>query len=104
MIDRKSQDYIKDLRYSRQIGTYGNETMKKLSELKVFIIGLKGLGVEVAKNIILSGPKRVSLYDQDIVSLKHLGTNFYLIEEDIGKKTLSKASLEKLKNLNPTFI
>ena len=95
------QDYRKDLRYSRQIGTYGNETMKKLSELKVFIIGLKGLGVEVAKNIILSGPKRVSLYDKDIVSLKILGTNFYLEEEDIGKKTLSEASLQKLKNLNP---
>ena len=100
-MERLSQDYRKDLRYSRQIGTYGNEAMKKLSELKVFIIGLKGLGVEVAKNIILSGPKRVSLYDEDIVDIKHLGTNFYLTEEDIGQKTLSKASLEKLKILNP---
>ena len=100
-MEKIRQDYRKDLRYSRQIGTYGNETMKKLSELKVFIIGLKGLGVEVAKNIILSGPKRVSLYDKDIVTLKHLGTNFYLKEEDIGKKTLSEASLQKLKNLNP---
>ena len=98
------QDYKKDLRYSRQIGTYGHETMKKLSELKVFIIGLKGLGVEVAKNIILSGPKRVSIYDKDIVALKHLGTNFYLIKEDIGKKNLSEASLQKLKNLNPFTI
>ena len=95
------QDYKKELRYSRQIGTYGNETMKKLSELKVFIIGLKGLGIEVAKNIILSGPKKVSLYDKDIVALEHLGTNYYLKEEDIGKKTLTEGSLKKLKNLNP---
>ena len=98
------QDYKKELRYSRQIGTYGNETMKKLSELKVFIIGLKGLGIEVAKNIILSGPKKVSLYDKDIVSLEHLGTNFYLTEEDVGKKTITEASLQKLKNLNPFTI
>ena len=95
------QDYKKELRYSRQTGTYGNETMKKLSELKVFIIGLKGLGIEVAKNIILSGPKKVSLYDKDIVALEHLGTNYYLKEEDIGKKTLTEGSLKKLKNLNP---
>ena len=100
-MDRIGEDYRKELRYSRQIGTYGNETMKKLSELKVFIIGLKGLGIEVAKNIILSGPKRVSLYDKDIVALEHLGTNFYLTENDIGNKTLSEASLQKLKNLNP---
>ena len=100
-MDRTTQDYKKGIRYSRQIGTYGNETMKKLSELKVFIIGLKGLGIEVAKNIILSGPKIVSLYDKDIVALEHLGTNFYITEEDIGKKTLTEASLKKLKNLNP---
>ena len=100
-MDRTMQDYKKELRYSRQIGTYGNETMKKLSELKVFIIGLKGLGIEVAKNIILSGPKKVSLYDKDIVALEHLGTNYYLKEEDIGKKTLTEGSLKKLKNLNP---
>ena len=100
-MDRTMQDYKKELRYSRQTGTYGNETMKKLSELKVFIIGLKGLGIEVAKNIILSGPKKVSLYDKDIVALEHLGTNYYLKEEDIGKKTLTEGSLKKLKNLNP---
>jgi ubiquitin-activating enzyme E1 len=96
-MEKIRQDYRKDLRYSRQIGTYGNETMKKLSELKVFIIGLKGLGVEVAKNIILSGPKRVSLYDKDIVTLKHLGTNFYLKEEDIGKKLYPKLHYKSLK-------
>ena len=101
MSDRTKEDLRKDLRYSRQIGAYGSETMKKLSELKVFIMGLKGLGIEVAKNIILSGPKRVSLYDKDIVQKKHLGTNFYLKEEDIEKKTLSEASLQNLKNLNP---
>jgi len=101
MTDKIKEDYKKDLRYSRQIGTYGNETMKKLSELKILIIGLKGLGVEVAKNIILSGPKRVSLYDKDLVVLKYLGTNFYLKKEDVGKKTLSEASLQSLKNLNP---
>ena len=39
--------------------------------------------------------------DKDIVSLEHLGTNFYLTEEDVGKKTITEASLQKLKNLNP---
>lgn len=42
--------------YSRQIGTFGMETMGKLIEMKVFI-GMRGLGVETAKNIILACPK-----------------------------------------------
>ena len=44
--------------YSRQIGTIGMETMKKLVELKILIIGLRGLGIETAKNIILASQKK----------------------------------------------
>ena len=43
--------------YSRQIFTYGKETMDKIVNLKILIIGLRGLGIETAKNIILAGPK-----------------------------------------------
>ena len=39
--------------YSRQIFTYGKETMDKIVNLKILIIGLRGLGIETAKNIIL---------------------------------------------------
>jgi ubiquitin-activating enzyme E1 len=42
--------------YSRQIGTYGAETMGKLIKMKVLVQGLRGLGVEVSKNLILAGP------------------------------------------------
>ena len=48
--------------YSRQIGAIGIETMKKLSYLKILIINLRGLGIEIAKNIILAGPNRVSIF------------------------------------------
>lgn len=43
--------------YSRQIGTFGMETMGKLIKMKVLLIGMRGLGVETAKNIILACPK-----------------------------------------------
>ncbi len=42
--------------YSRQIGTFGMETMGKLIKMKVLIVGMRGLGVECAKNLILAGP------------------------------------------------
>ena len=34
--------------YSRQIGTFGMETMGKLIKMKILIVGLRGLGVETA--------------------------------------------------------
>ena len=41
--------------------------MGKLVKMKVFIHGLKGLGVEVAKNLILAGPAQVVLHDNGLV-------------------------------------
>lgn len=49
----------------------------KLKQMHVLIIGLRGLGVEVAKNLILAGPHSVSVYDEGIVAVEDLGTNFY---------------------------
>jgi ubiquitin-activating enzyme E1 len=31
--------------------------------MRCFIYGLRGLGVEVAKNLILAGPSAVTIYD-----------------------------------------
>ena len=87
--------------YSRSIFTFGLETMKKLSQLKILIIGMRGLGVETAKNIILSGPEQVDIYDGYLVRINDLGSNFYLSESDVLKKRRDEASLEKLSKLNP---
>jgi len=87
--------------YSRQIGTFGMEAMGKLVKLEILIYGLRGLGVETAKNIILAGPYRVSIHDSTIVSLNDLGSNFYLNESHIGKTRRDEASISQLKELNP---
>ena len=87
--------------YSRQIGTVGIETMKQLVQLKILIIGLRGLGIEIAKNIILSGPNKVSIFDPEIANINDLGANFYLTSEDVkNKKRRDKACLKKLSELN----
>ena len=87
--------------YSRQIQTFGIETMKKLSKLKIIIYGIRGLGVEIAKNLILSGPKQVYIYDKNLVKLNDLGNNFFINEKDVNNKNRDEASLNELKELNP---
>ena len=92
---------IKENLYSRQIGTYGEEAMRKILDLNVLILGLKGIGIETAKNIILTGPKTVFLFDPDITELKDLGSNYYLNNDDINKNRIDYSCLKSLSNLNP---
>ena len=67
--------------------------MGKLVKLKVLIVGLRGLVVETAKNIILAGPAAVHLYDPTIARINDLGSNFYLTEEHVGKVSRAEACL-----------
>ena len=85
--------------YSRQIIFLGMETMEKISQLKILIIGLRGLGVEIAKDIIVSGPNKVTVFDPNKVQIKDLGSNFYLSENDLGKRR-DESCIKKLQKLN----
>ena len=87
--------------YSRQILTYGLDTMDSIIKLKILIIGLRGLGIEIAKNIILAGPKEVSISDKNICKINDLGSNFFVDENDVNKKNLEDSCYDKLKLLNP---
>ena len=85
--------------YSRQVAAYGANSMNKLTKLKILIYRIGGLGIEIAKNIILAGPKKVSIYDDKKIKIEDLGCNFYITEEDIGKRK-DEVCLSKLKELN----
>ena len=87
--------------YSRQIGTFGMETMGKLIKMKVLIVGMRCLGVETAKNFILAGPHRVDIYDPTTTEIRDLGANFYLTEHHIGNISRAVTSVDKLKEFNP---
>ena len=72
--------------YSRQIYTYGIDTMEKIINLKILIIGLRGLGIEIAKNLVLAGPKQLTIYDENLCTINDLSSNFFINESDILKK------------------
>ncbi|KFX87038.1 hypothetical protein V490_08613 [Pseudogymnoascus sp. VKM F-3557] len=72
--------------YSRQLYVLGHEAMKRMSASNVLIVGLKGLGVEVAKNIALAGVKSLTLYDRTPAAISDLSSQFFIHEEDVGKE------------------
>ena len=85
--------------YSRQLSTYGLENMKKICQLKILIIGLRGLGIEITKNLLLSGVNYIEIYDENKCDIKDMGSNFYISSNDINKRR-DEACLSKLKELN----
>ncbi|KAI0240926.1 E1 ubiquitin-activating protein [Massospora cicadina] len=85
--------------YSRQLYVLGHEAMRRLAGSNVLIMGLGGLGVEIAKNIILAGVKSVTLYDPTPATYYDLSSQFYLSEADIGQPR-DRCSAPKLALLN----
>lgn len=77
----------------------GKEAMHQLASAHVLISGMRGLGVEIAKNIILGGAKSVIIHDRDQVDYADLSSQYYFTESDIGKNRATIA-LKKLSELN----
>ncbi|KAL5288734.1 UBA1 family protein [Megaselia abdita] len=85
--------------YSRQLYVLGADAMRRMASSDILLSGLNGIGVEIAKNIILGGVKSITLHDKAVCSLRDLSSQFYLTEADIGKNR-AEASCSQLSELN----
>ena len=91
-------DDVKD-RYSRYIGAMGIEAVKRQANANIFLTGANALGIEIAKNLILSGCKSFVIHDHKKVNQFDLAGQFFLNENDIHLNR-AEASLTKLQQLN----
>lgn len=90
--------------YSRQLYVLGKEAMLKMQKANVLIVGLKGLGIEIAKNVALAGVKTLDLYDPFNAELKDLSSQFFLDQnEDLGlpRDLVSQRKLVELNSYVP---
>ncbi|ETP47163.1 hypothetical protein F442_06799 [Phytophthora nicotianae P10297] len=99
-IDQSGAASIDEGLYSRQLYVMGREAQLRMGTSNVLIVGLNGLGVEIAKNVILAGVKSVTLHDDTPASKLDLASQFYLTEGDMGKPRAA-VSVKKLAELNP---
>ncbi|XP_059137244.1 SUMO-activating enzyme subunit 1 [Peromyscus eremicus] len=86
--------------YDRQIRLWGLEAQKRLRASRVLIVGMKGLGAEIAKNLILAGVKGLTMLDHEQVSPEDPGAQFLIRTGSVGRNR-AEASLERAQNLNP---
>ena len=54
-VETKNEAKIDTVLHSRPLYVWGHEAMLRIAQSDVLIVGLNGLGVEAAKNVILAG-------------------------------------------------
>ncbi|TRY99758.1 hypothetical protein DNTS_020933 [Danionella cerebrum] len=86
--------------YDRQIRLWGLDAQKRLRGSRVLLVGLRGLGAEIAKNLILAGVKGLTLLDHEKVTEESRRAQF-LIPVDADGQNQAQASLERAQFLNP---
>lgn len=61
----------------------------------MFISGINAVGIEITKNIVLSGVQTLTMHDSEVTRWEDLSGQFYLTEQDLGKNR-AEASLMKI--------
>ncbi|GAM90106.1 hypothetical protein ANO11243_081460 [Dothideomycetidae sp. 11243] len=97
---KDSNGEIDESLYSRQLYVLGHEAMKRMGASHILVVGLKGLGVEIAKNIALAGVKSLTLFDPKPAEIKDLSSQFFLHPEDVGKPRAT-VTIPRVAELNP---
>ncbi|XP_035675707.1 ubiquitin-like modifier-activating enzyme 1 [Branchiostoma floridae] len=85
--------------YSRQLYVLGHDAMRRMGQSNILISGMRGLGVEIAKNVVLGGVKSVTIHDMGEATKVDLSSQFFLTEDDVGKNR-AEATQQHLAELN----
>ena len=73
-------------RWSRYIGAMGIDAVSRQAKADILVIGLAPFALEVVKNLVLSGCRKLTIVEDGEVELQDLSGGFFYQEEDIGKK------------------
>lgn len=86
--------------YSRQLYVLGHEAMRRMQATNLLLVGMRGLGIEISKNLALAGVKSLTLHDPEAISITDLSSQFYFTETDVGQNR-AEISMKHLRDLNP---
>lgn len=77
----------------------GIDAVSKQSKADILVFGLNPLALEVVKNLVLSGCRRLTICDEKLVTIEDLAGGFFYTLEDVGKKRV-ESILYKIRELN----
>ena len=83
-----------------QIRLWGLDAQKRLRAARILVAGMRGLGNEVAKNLVLAGVNSMTILDHENMTKEDCVSSFLAPTDHVGKNR-AQASLERLKQRNP---
>ena len=86
--------------YDRQIRLWGLDAQKRLRASRVLVAGMKGLGCEVVKNLVLAGVNSLTMIDHENLTTEDTDSQFLAPREKCGTNR-AEASLDRVRQLNP---
>lgn len=100
----KAKGVDSDTVYDRQIRLWGHDAQARLSGARVLVVGVGGLGAEVAKNVALAGCGHLAVMDPEgaVCAASDLRANFLIHADDVSAGTSrSEACVARLRDMNP---
>lgn len=87
--------------YSRQLYVLGHDAMRRMALANVLISGMGGLGIEIAKNVVLAGVKAVTVHDpSQEVDPYERSSQFFLRDQPSGSRSFLESTAAELSELN----
>ncbi|AHI06249.1 THIF family protein [Bdellovibrio bacteriovorus W] len=93
-------EYVLHRRFDRMGRLVGDQTMKKLFNTHVMVIGLGGVGSWTAESLARSGVGKITIVDFDEICITNANRQLHALQGLVGKK---KAEImgERLRKINP---
>ncbi len=93
-------EYVLHRRFDRMGRLVGDETMKKLFNTHVMVIGLGGVGSWAAESLARSGVGRLTILDFDEICITNANRQLHALQGLVGKKK-ADVMAERLRKINP---
>lgn len=92
--------YLVADQFSRTQLIFGEDAMKKLSESRVAVFGIGGVGGHVVEGLARSGVGALDLIDNDTVSITNINRQMVALHSTVGRYKVDVAK-ERIEDINP---
>ncbi len=86
--------------FSRLESLIGFDSLEKIKQKRVLILGIGGVGGYVAEALVRSGISKIVIVDYDIVDITNINRQIIALNSTLGKKKVDVLE-QRLKDINP---
>lgn len=86
--------------FSRLESLIGFDSLEKIKQKRVLILGVGGVGGYVAEALVRSGISKIVIVDYDIVDITNINRQIIALNSTLGKKKVDVLE-QRLKDINP---